>query len=78
MSTASLQKGKTTTPNKCPGYDTKLSDVASGNVEYPFIAVSHTSRAVVPVWVPSMGQIELFNYLTVCKQMTDVKLNYQK
>ena len=26
--------------------------------------------------VQSMGQIELFDHLTVCKQMTDVKLNY--
>ena len=38
---------------------------------------------VVPVRVPSMGQIEIFNHLlylkhlTVCKKkMTDVKLNY--
>ena len=32
-------------------------------------------RVIVPVRVPSMGQIELFNHLTVSKQMTDVKLN---
>ena len=25
--------------------------------------------------VPSMDQIELFNHLTVCKQMTESKLN---
>ena len=27
-------------------------------------------------WVPSMGQIELFDYLTVYKQMTYINLNY--
>ena len=32
-------------------------------------------RVVVPVRVQSMGQIELFNYLTVSRQMADVKLN---
>ena len=30
---------------------------------------------VVSVSVQSIGQIGLFNHLTVCKQMTDVKLN---
>ena len=30
---------------------------------------------VVPVRVPYIGRIELFNHLTVCKQMTGVKLN---
>ena len=32
------------------------------------------SRVEIPVRVPSMGQIELFDHLTVRKQMTDVKL----
>ena len=32
-------------------------------------------RKVVSDRAQSMGQIELFHYLTVCKQMTDVKLN---
>ena len=32
-------------------------------------------EVVVPVRVTSIGQIELVNHLTVCKQMTDVKLN---
>ena len=30
---------------------------------------------VVTARVPSMGQIDLFDHLNVCKQMTDVKLN---
>ena len=30
---------------------------------------------VVPVRVPSIGQIDLFNNLTVCKQISDAKLN---
>ena len=29
----------------------------------------------VPGGVPSMDQIELFGHLTMCKQMTDVRLN---
>ena len=33
------------------------------------------SRVVAPDKVPSMGQIELFDHLTVYKQMTDVKWN---
>ena len=49
------------------------------NVEYPFIAPG-------PVWpgmiardrVLSMGQIELFDILTECKQMTHTKLNCLK
>ena len=41
------------------------------------------TRRVVPVKVPHMGQIELFeqelfNHSTVCKQITDDKLNYLK
>ena len=32
-------------------------------------------KMVLLVRVPSIGQIELFNHLTVCKQMTDGKLN---
>ena len=31
----------------------------------------------VSVRVPSMDQVEFFNHLTVCKQMTHVKLNIQ-
>ena len=43
-------------------------------MEYPD-PLSH--GVVVPVSIPTMGQVELFNHLTMCKQMTDVKLNYQ-
>ena len=32
---------------------------------------------VAPDIVPHMSQIELFENITVCKQTTDVKLNYQ-
>ena len=27
-------------------------------------------KMVVPIRIPSIGQIELFNHLTMCKQMT--------
>ena len=33
---------------------------------------------VVPIRVSPMGQIELFNHLTMCKQMTDFELNCQE
>ena len=33
-------------------------------------------EVVIPIVVPTMGQIELFNHLSACKQMTDAKLNY--
>ena len=36
------------------------------NLEYPFIAII---LRVVPIRATSMGQIDLFNHLTVCKQM---------
>ena len=29
---------------------------------------------IIPFRVPSLGQIELFNYLIVCKQMNDIEL----
>ena len=46
-------------------------------MEYLFIAFTprSTLKMVVTVRVPSMGQIELFNHLTVYKQMTNIKLN---
>ena len=46
MPTASFQRGKTT-PNKCPGYDSKPSDgeaLALDNVDYPFIAITSRSN----------------------------------
>ena len=33
-------------------------------------------RGLVPVRVPSLGQIVLFNHLNVYKQMTEVKVNF--
>ena len=30
---------------------------------------------VIPVRVPSIGQIELFNHFTVCKQKFEAELN---
>ena len=67
--------------NECPRYNTKLSVMVNrvlGNIEYLFIAITARStltRVVVPDRVPSMSQIELFDHLTMCKQMTNVKLN---
>ena len=55
-----------------------FSPGALSNVEYPFIAIASRSSLtwiVVPVRVAFMDRIELFKNLTVCKQMTDVKLN---
>ena len=71
--------------NECSEYDCKLSD---GEVpvmlefwgiwdtpSLPLLSGPLCPRVVVPVWVPSADQIELFNFLTEGKQMTDVKLN---
>ena len=50
-------------------YDTKLYLIvrlgALGNVEYSFIAItpwSTLTQVVVPIRIPSVGQIELFDY----------------
>ena len=43
-------------------------------VEYNFIAITSKST-LLEVLVLSMVQIDLLNYLTVSKQITDVKLN---
>ena len=53
---------------------TLFSPGALENVYYAFIAI--TPRFTLTwsgsdCYGSSMGQIELFNYLTVCKQMTD-------
>ena len=70
--------------NKCPGYDTKPSFREAPILELwgkkstpslPLLPGLLWPRVVAPVRVLSMHQIELFNHLTVCKQMTDVKLN---
>ena len=67
MPIASLQRGNLT--HKCPGYDTKLSDG-----EVPVLELwgmwnipSLKPGVVIPVRVPSMGQIELFNHLQYLK-----------
>ena len=71
-------------PQKCPKYDTKPSDS-----EAPVLELSRLRSTpsllllpgpprlgvVVSFRVLSMGEIKLFNHLSVCKQMTDVKLN---
>ena len=40
----------------------------------PLLQDPHRSRVVAPERVLSMGQTELFDPLTVCKQMTDFYL----
>ena len=69
---------------KCPGNNTKPSDD-----EFPFLEIwgkwstpslplllsSFWLGVVVSDCVPIMGRIELFEHLTVCQQITDVKLN---
>ena len=48
-------------------------------MEYFIIAITPRFTligVVVPACVPSMGQIELFNQLTVCKEMTDGWLGF--
>ena len=85
MLTASLQRGKTPfLANECFGYDTKLSDVETPVLDlwemWSILSLLLLPGplwpiVVVPVGVPSMDQIELFNYLTECKQMTDIWLN---
>ena len=72
------------TTNKCFGYDSKQSDGETlvpelwgmrSTSPLPLLLDPLRIGMVVPVRVTSMGQIELFDHLTVCKQMTDVKLN---
>ena len=82
MPTASLQRDKTPT-NECPEYDTKTSDGEApviklwGRWSTPLLSLFPglvRPGVVVPVRIPSIGQIELFNYFTVSKQLTDVKI----
>ena len=72
-------------PHKCPGYSTKLSDGETPILELwgmwttpslPLLPGPLWSGVAVPARVLSLDQIKLFNHLTVCKLMTDVKLNY--
>ena len=61
MPIASLQRAKNPYSNECPGYDTKMhlmvrqQSWSFGEWGVPGV--------VIPVRVPSMGQIELFNHL---------------
>ena len=58
----------------------KMDPWRLGRCEVPFIAttpISTLTGIVVPDRVASMHQIELCNHLTVCKQMTNAKLNCQ-
>ena len=77
--------------SESPGYDTKPLDGEAPILELwemwstpslPLFVRALWSRVVIPVWVPSMSQIEqivysTWNQLTVCKQIINVKLNYQ-
>ena len=82
---ASLQRVKFPIPlNKCPGYATKPSDGEAPVLEcwgmwstlsLLLIQGPFRLKVVVLVRVSSIGQIELFNHLAVCKQMTNLKLN---
>ena len=70
--------------NECPRYNTKPSD---GEVLVldrwgmrstsclPLLLGSLLPGVIVPFRVPSIGQMELFNHLSLCEQMTDVNLN---
>ena len=71
--------------NECPGYDTKPSDGEAPGLELwgmwttpslPLVPSPPWTGMLVPDRVPCMGQIKLFGYLTVYKQMTYVKFDY--
>ena len=70
--------------NQCPGYEIKLSDGFAPVLEiwgirsspsFSFLPSPLLSGVVVPDKVISMDQKEIFDHLTVFKQMTCVKLN---
>ena len=73
MSTASLQRGKTSSPNECPAYNTKQSN-GEAPLQFRIVApdrvlsMSHLSC----VQTNDLHEIELFDHLTVCKKMTYV------
>ena len=69
--------------DECPGFDTKQSNGEFSVILELWGIRSTLSLALLPdpLWpgmlVPDMGQIELFkvemfDHLTVCKQMTDI------
>ena len=70
--------------NECLGHDAKPTDGEASVLEiWGMWSVPSLLLLLEPLWpwvvvsvgVPSMGQIELLNHLTVCKQITGVKLN---
>ena len=65
-------------PNECREYDNKRFDGKAAVQEiWEIIAItpgSTLTRSDINVRITSVGQIELFEYLTVYKQMTDSKL----
>ena len=70
------------TQNKCPAYDTKPSDGEALVLEFGGIWSTLSlpllwPGVIVPFWVPSMDQIELFNYLQHLKPFNCVQTNNQ-
>ena len=75
-------------PNECHGYGTKQSDSKASVMLEPWWKWSTLSLPLLPgpLWsgmveadrILSMGQIELFDIQTVCKQMTCVELIFLK
>ena len=67
--------------NECHGYETKPPDGEAPtleSVEYHFIGItpwSNLTGTVVPVQVPSMGSIELFNHLLDLKPFGCIQTN---
>ena len=83
MPTASLQKGKSPQQVSWIQHKTASDGWASvlmlGEIwstpSMPLFPGPLGTGVVVHTRVPSMGQIELFNHLTVRKQMAEFKLN---
>ena len=70
--------------HKFPDYGIKQSDgEAPGSELWGMWTIDSLPLLLGPLWlevvepirVPCMGRIELFNHLTVCKQMADIELN---
>ena len=88
MPTASLQRGKTSSLSKCPEYDSKPSDGGASVLELwgiqntpslRLLSGPFWHRALIPVRVLSMGQLELFKGLSLISNwIISVKLQYLK
>ena len=83
MPTESLQRVKIPPPTECLEYDPKPSEREAPLLELwgvwstpslPLLPWPLWPGVVVLVKVLSMDQIELYDHLTMCKQITDVKL----